>query len=89
LEGLREAMNGRLYDPALGRMLSPDNYAHGGTQGENRYSYVLNNPFFATLSIGEGLGERLHRSERGNAVWLVGSDGFITKRRRFGRGSDS
>ena len=37
-------MNGRLYDPVLGRMLSPDNYTQGGTQGYNRYSYVLNNP---------------------------------------------
>jgi RHS repeat-associated protein len=39
-------MNARLYDPILGRMLSPDNYVHGATQtqGYNRYSYVLNNP---------------------------------------------
>jgi len=39
-------MNGRLYDPVLGRMLSPDNYiqADGLAQNYNRYSYVLNNP---------------------------------------------
>ncbi|MCD4792171.1 MAG: RHS repeat-associated core domain-containing protein [Bacteroidales bacterium] len=39
-------MNGRLYDPALGRMLSPDNYIQmpDFTQNFNRYSYVLNNP---------------------------------------------
>ncbi|MCF0072129.1 FG-GAP-like repeat-containing protein [Dyadobacter sp. CY261] len=39
-------MNGRMYDPVLGRMLSPDNYvadAHD-TQAYNRYSYALNNP---------------------------------------------
>jgi len=39
-------MNGRLYDPVLGRMLSPDNIVPDATstQGFNRYSYVLNNP---------------------------------------------
>jgi RHS repeat-associated protein len=40
-------MNGRLYDPIVGRMLSVDNFVHGSgtsTQGFNRYSYVLNNP---------------------------------------------
>ncbi len=39
-------MNGRLYDPILARMLSPDNevkFPHS-TQNYNRYSYVLNNP---------------------------------------------
>ena len=36
-------MNGRLYDPILGRMLSPDNYVQipDNTQNFNRYSYVL------------------------------------------------
>ena len=40
-------MNGRVYDPILGRFLSPDNYiqAAGFTQSFNRYSYALNNPF--------------------------------------------
>jgi RHS repeat-associated protein len=39
-------MNGRLYDPLLARMLSPDNYvqAAGNTQSYNRYSYCVNNP---------------------------------------------
>lgn len=39
-------MNGRLYDPVLGRMLSPDNFVQNesSTQSYNRYSYVLNNP---------------------------------------------
>jgi uncharacterized protein RhaS with RHS repeats len=46
-------MNGRLYDPVLGRMLSPDNYAHEGSQGANRYSYVLNNPLKYTDPDGE------------------------------------
>ena len=38
-------MNARLYDPVLGRMLSPDNFVgEGGSQGFNRYSYAKNNP---------------------------------------------
>jgi RHS repeat-associated protein len=38
-------MNARLYDPILGRMLSPDNYVgDAGSQGFNRYSYANNNP---------------------------------------------
>lgn len=39
-------MNGRLYDPILGRMLRPDNYVQlpYSTQSYNRYSYCVNNP---------------------------------------------
>ena len=39
-------MNSRLYDPALGRFLSPDPYiqAPDHSQNFNRYSYCLNNP---------------------------------------------
>jgi RHS repeat-associated protein len=38
-------MNGRVYDPVIGRFLSPDNYVQGGlTQSFNRYSYCQNNP---------------------------------------------
>ncbi len=39
-------MNGRLYDPVLGRMLSPDNYISdaGFSQDYNRYTYARNNP---------------------------------------------
>jgi len=39
-------MNGRMYDPALGRFLSPDPVMQdpSNTQNFNRYSYCLNNP---------------------------------------------
>ncbi len=39
-------MNGRVYDPLIGRFLSPDIViqAEGNLQNYNRYSYVLNNP---------------------------------------------
>lgn len=39
-------MNGRMYDPMLGRFLSPDPFVQAPdfTQGLNRYIYCLNNP---------------------------------------------
>ncbi len=39
-------MNGRLYDPMLGRFLSPDNFVQmpDFSQSFNRYSYCINNP---------------------------------------------
>ncbi|MFN8134363.1 MAG: RHS repeat-associated core domain-containing protein [Bacteroidales bacterium] len=39
-------MNGRMYDPVIGRVLSPDNFVQDptNTQSYNRYSYCLNNP---------------------------------------------
>jgi hypothetical protein len=39
-------MNGRIYDPLLGRMLSADTFVQdaGDLQAYNRYSYVRNNP---------------------------------------------
>jgi len=48
-------MNGRVYDPVLARFLSPDPYVSdpGSTQGFNRYSYCLNNPFKYTDPSGE------------------------------------
>jgi len=43
-------MNGRVYDPTLGRFLSadPNIQAPTNTQSLNRYAYVLNNPLSAT-----------------------------------------
>ncbi|GAB6013233.1 RHS repeat-associated core domain-containing protein [Viscerimonas tarda] len=40
-------MNGRVYDPVLGRFLSPDPYVQmpDFSQNFNRYTYCLNNPF--------------------------------------------
>jgi RHS repeat-associated protein len=42
-------MNGRVYDPGLGRFISADPFIDGWgqTQGFNRYSYVKNNPLRA------------------------------------------
>ena len=51
-------MNGRLYDPALGRFLSPDNYVQmpDNPQNFNRYTYCLNNPLKYNDPSGEVLG---------------------------------
>jgi len=47
-------MNGRVYDPALGRFLSPDPVVQfeANLQSYNRYSYVLNNPLSYTDPTG-------------------------------------
>lgn len=51
-------MNGRLYDPFLGRFFSPDNYVQSpdNSQNFNRYSYCLNNP----LKYNDPSGEWIH-----------------------------
>ncbi len=43
-------MNGRIYDPLIGRFLSPDPHiqAPGNLQNYDRYNYVLNNPLSYT-----------------------------------------
>jgi len=48
-------MNGRLYDPLIGRFLSPDPYMLDPffSQDYNRYSYARNNPFIYTDPSGE------------------------------------
>ncbi len=59
-------MNGRMYDPVLGRFLSPDNFIQDpyNTQNYNRYGYVLNNPLVLTDPTGE-------MSEGGWLGWLL------------------
>jgi len=67
------AKNGRLYDPLLGRFLSPDNYVQqpDNSQNFNRYTYCLNNPLKYTdpdgvsytngdlsLNVGSGIGNQ-------------------------------
>jgi len=50
-------MNGRIYDPRLGRFLSPDPYVQAPdfSQSFNRYSYVWNNPMKFVDPSGEFL----------------------------------
>ena len=51
-------MNGRIYDPVLGRFISPDNYVQEpeNPQNYNRYSYCMNNPVKYTDPSGELFG---------------------------------
>ncbi len=50
-------MNGRMYDPVLGRMLSPDVQIQnaGFSQNYNRYSYAWNNPLKYTDPSGNDI----------------------------------
>lgn len=61
-------MNARLYDPVLGRFLSPDPYVQAPdfSQSFNRYAYALNNPLIYKDENGEfiftiltGIGETI------------------------------
>nr|WP_321521802.1 FG-GAP-like repeat-containing protein [uncultured Macellibacteroides sp.] len=51
-------MNARLYDPAVGRFLSPDPYVQMAdfSQNYNRFSYAMNNPLVYIDKDGEVLG---------------------------------
>lgn len=50
-------MNARLYDPALGRFLSPDPFVQAPdlTQNFNRYAYAMNNPLCYVDKDGESV----------------------------------
>ena len=54
-------MNGRMYDPLLGRFLSPDPYVQmpDYSQNFNRYAYCFNNPLIYTDPSGEFLIEAI------------------------------
>jgi RHS repeat-associated protein len=57
-------MNGRVYDPALGRFMTADVLVDGAgnLQGYNRYSYVSNNPLMYTDPSGYSrLSKALHK----------------------------
>ena len=80
-EQRRPQANGRLYDPAIARFLSPDNYVQlpDNAQNFNRYSYCLNNPLkyvdpsgeFWHLIIGSVIG--------GIMNWVCNGSKFNTK----------
>jgi RHS repeat-associated protein len=83
-------MNGRVYDPAIGRFLSPDPFVQApeNLQSLNRYSYVWNNPLSHTdpsgyflESIARGVGQLL-----GGVVGGVGDglNGIGRAGQRFG-----
>ena len=62
-------MNGRVYDPILGRMLSPDVLIQDeqSSQAYNRYCYCFNNPLRFTDPSGWAL------AKYGNNYWETGN----------------
>jgi RHS repeat-associated protein len=82
-------MNGRLYDPQLGRFLSPDVQVQypDQTQSFNRYTYVNNNPLSYTDPSGYGFFSKLWKKIRRiaavvvavvAAVWTLGFTALLT-----------
>ena len=78
-------MNGRVYDPQLGRFLSADPHvqALGSTQALNRYSYVMNNPLSYTdpsgyffKSIFRGVKRAFKKIFRNKVVRVAGAMAF-------------
>ena len=66
-------MNGRLYDPLLGRFLSTDNYVQlpDFSQSFNRYSYCLNNPLKFTDPSGEFIDIIISAAVAGYTNWIL------------------
>lgn len=52
-------MNGRIYNPVMGRFINPDPHVTdpSNTQNYNRYSYALNNPLRYTDPTGKDVGD--------------------------------
>jgi RHS repeat-associated protein len=71
-------MNGRVYDPRTGRFLQADPtiQSPGNLQSFNRYSYVMNNPFFYTDPSGfSWLGDRWKAATGTN--WADSRDQYV------------
>lgn len=93
-------MNGRLYDPMLGRFFSPDSFVQfpGFTQSYNRYSYCLNNPLkfsdpsgqisiAAVFSIFNVFSSMLQAAINGENVWKAGVLSALRAGATYGIGS--
>ena len=75
-------MGGRVYDPELGRFLSPDPFVQFpiSTQGFNRYAYVNNNPLSYTYPSGYFLKKLMKAAGIGmNFIpgWTLAGNAFI------------
>ncbi len=73
-------MNGRVYDPGLGRFLSVDPLVQdpSNTQSFNRYAYVWNNPLSMTDPSGfEGVSDVSCPASRCGIVWIDVPDNVI------------
>ena len=92
-------MNGRLYDPVLGRFFSPGNYVQmpDNSQNFNRYSYCLNNPLKYTDPSGNlfgiiafaafGMGSSMMQAAfEGKSVWKAGALSLLSSAASYGIG---
>ena len=93
-------MNGRLYDPVLGRFFSPDPYVQfpGSPQSYNRYSYCLNNPLKYTdpsgqiisgiigLAIFRAATNMMTAAANGENIWKAGALSLLSSAVSFGIG---
>ena len=89
-------MNGRIYDPVIGRFFSPDPYVQmpDFTQNFNRYSYCFNNPLsytdpdgefvWAAVAIGAAIGGVMNVATNWKNI-----DGFWQGLASFGAGAGS
>jgi hypothetical protein len=64
-------MNGRMYDPSVGRFLSPDKVVQAPdfTQSYNRYSYCFNNPISYIDATGQSSFNVVRPNDKGE--WIV------------------
>ena len=92
-------MNGRLYDPTIGRFLSPDNFVQEpeNSQNFNRYTYCLNNPLkytdpsgelsevlaFAIFSMASSM---MQAASNGDNVWKAGALSILSSAATYGIG---
>jgi len=74
-------MNGRMYDAALCRFLSPDPYVQmpDYTQNFNRYSYALNNPLIYSDPSGEWIHLVIGAVLGGTINWIANGAEFNAK----------
>ena len=68
-------LNGRIYDPAIGRFMSADPFIHDveDSQDLNRYAYVHNNPLSYTDISGYGFFKKLWRFFTHHDPFIVGT----------------
>jgi uncharacterized protein RhaS with RHS repeats len=81
-------MNGRIYDPLLGRFLSADLVvqAPGNLQSYNRYAYVMNNPLSLVDPSGFIFGTPLTFSEFASATLSGMGSGAVAYANGFNQG---
>jgi len=83
-------MNGRVYDPTIGRFLSADPLVQAPYNGQslNRYSYVFNNPLSFTDPSGFESVNRHYCLDYCRTTWSFARDG-IYARVLYSRGDES